>query len=725
MRGKTTSEMHDRSGNQSCIPDTPDGYMHDLGKSIAVTGFSGKTDRNDAQDMHDIGSCKIPNFVGAPEAAKLLECVPSTITRQCESGKFPGASKAMVNGIEAWQIPVASLPIHAQQKVKQEAAAALVARCASLGIEIPTTQTKKWLPAEYTAAWEAYERSGAVHKRRAEAALKVVRAFKELVDSGCSIGEAERAVISSSGVSRATLYRYRTAIEGHHRMNWLPFLSPRFKGGRPCAPFTEAAWEYIHGKYLNTSKTPLAVILEEARALALSKGWDIPSDDAVRARMAKEPKWIQTIGREGPKALEQSFPAIRKDYNALALHELWESDGRKADLFCIWPDGTLARPFIIVWREVRSRLVLGAKGYLNPSAYGVLAAFGQAMERTGVAPDFAKIDNGREYAAKSVTGGQSTRYRFNVVPGETPGIMTQVGTKAEWSPPGRGQDKPIESFWRFVADRCDKSPEFEGAYCGRNAVSKPEGFDRSKAIPIAVYSVKLAAVLEFFNNAHRHTGSGMNGRTPMEVYKELSAQTTRQAVDPAFFRLCKMGLASLKPSLKDSSYSLKMPGYGTLRYWSQAIAGQTQDVLSRKHSVYYDLENPKCPVSIYDGNKWLGDASLFEELPFRDVGGERAGEHVKAKNAAMKPMKAAVASIKAAGKLDPPALPAVACLTQLPSIQDVTVEGRRTNASDVRAVPSLPTTTQEEKERLAESERQRMEQMKITDPRRYRMLNEH
>lgn len=726
MSSKNPLEMADPPAKRSAISDIPKTYLADPTETRMNTGLGGEIGQGERQSvadpLADPPSAKIPEFVTPTKAVDLTGDSLTTVKRDCREGKYQGATKILVDGVEAWQIPISSLPIHARRKMAKEVTAALAAKAASLGPEIPTPEARQWLPAEYTTLWESYDRSGAVHKRRAEAAFAAVVAFADLVDNGRSNGEAERAVASQFGVSRATLYRYRNAIKGHPRCNWLPLLAPHYKGGRPCAPFTEEAYAYILGKHKNTSETQLTVVLEAARALAPSRGWEIPSYDAVLARLKKEPKWLDTLGRKGPKALEHSYPAVERDYTGLALHEYWESDGRRADVMCIWPDGTIARPFIIIFREVRSRLILSVKGYLNPSAAGVLAAFGQAMERTGVAPDNVKIDNGREYAAKSVTGGQKTRYRFHIMPGEQPGIMTKVSTKADWSQPERGQDKPAESWWNFLANRCDKAPEFEGGYVGRNTAAKPEGFDRSKAIPIAAYEAKLAAVLEFFNTQHRHRGSGMDGRTPMEVYKELAAQTVRAPVDPAHIRLCKMGQALIKPDSKDHSYSFKIPGHGVCRFWSKEIAGLPQEVLSRKHAVYYDLENPEKPVSIYDGHAWLGDAPLLERLPFNEEGGERAAAHVKAKNAAMKPQKDALKAIKAAAQPDQTALPGVTRLTKLPSIHEVTVEGRRKLPAENKTAPQQTPSTEEEEERLAELARLRKEQIRITDPRRYSIL---
>jgi len=721
MSRKKHEEMHDQSEDGSCISGMQIGLLHDPCENLEIARVSAKTGENDAEKMHGVGACNVSEFVTAPTAAKLIGCAPSTITRHCKAGKYEGAKKALVDGVEVWQIPIASLPEHAQSMLREKVKAAKREKVASLNLPVPLSQELKFSPAEYSIIWEAYERSGENHKRRAKAAQEALLTFKRLVEEGFSIGEAENEVASRHGVSKPTLWRYRQTTKGHPQMHWLPLLSPRYKGGRPPAEFTEAAYDFILGRALNSSETPLAVVFDEARRQASGNGWVIPSNDAIRYRLEKEPAWLKTAGCKGPKALERSYPAIKRDYTSLKLHEAWESDGRKSDVFCIWPDGTIARPFIIVWREVRSRLVLGVKGFLNPHAAAVLATFGQALARAGTAPDKAKLDNGPEYAGKSVTGGQSSRYRFKVVPGEQIGVMTMVGTAVEWSLPGRGQDKPIESFWRFIADRCDKAPEFEGAYCGRNPVVKPENFDRRNAIPVADYGEKLAATIEYFNTQHRHSGSGMGGRTALEVYTELNKQTVRDPVDPAHIRLCKMGSAAIKPAKVDASYTLTIPGYGVCRYWSKTIAELPADVLSRKHFVYYDLENPRAPVSIYDGEIWLDDAPQIEELPFLNAG-DGAAEHVKKKNAYMKPKMQAVKQAKTkanSGRLE--ALSPVTELGELPpAIGSVTINNqRKLHVTGKTTAGSAVQLSDEDAKELAELKRIQDEKKRRANPHLY------
>jgi hypothetical protein len=382
---------------------------------------------------------------------------------------------------------------------------------------------------------------------------------------------------------------------------------------------------------------------------------------------------------------------------------------------CRWPDGTIDRPYLVVWRELCTRMVLSVKGYVSENSAVVLASFGAAMALTGVAPDFAKIDNGRAYASKSVTGGQANRYRFTVVPDEQPGVMTRVGTTAWWSKPRRGQDKPVESFWGFFATRVDMHKDFEGAYVGNNPTAKPEDYARANAVPIEVYERRAAAFFEWFNTQHCHTGSGMNGRTPLEMYKELAAQTVREPVDPAHVRLCYMGFAEVKPSKVDASYTLKIPGFGVRRYWSEKIAGLPLETLSRKHAVYYDLNNPDRAVQVYDGHLWLDDAALLEDLPF--IGADdAAAAHTKGKHHFLRSQKQAVAQMKGQGS---PALPAPAGVTgrELPPVPGLSIVGRGKPQPEL--VERKPQFSDEDERELARLEAEQKEKRRRANPALY------
>jgi len=603
----------------------------------------------------------VPTAIPVKRVADLLGVNSATVRRRCINGKYPGAFKVTGKGGESWMVPIAALPQPAQQQFVRAFAADLAAG-ANLK-QKPFAEVA--MAGEYRTLWDAYERKPGSVKRMAEKALEALYAYQELRSTGLGAGYAKKAVASSHSVSAVTLWRYIKATEKHPQHHWLPLLCPKYRGGRGKAQFTPEAYAWILARYLTTSETKIAVLVKEARKEGASKGWVIPSDDTVAKRLREEPAWMELAGRKGERALERSFPTVERDYDSLRLHELWESDGRKADVWCRWPDGSVGRPFIIIWRDVRTRLVLSARGYRNPCAEIVLAAFGNAMERTGAVPENAKVDNGPEYASKSVTGGQKTRFRYHVKVGEPIGIMTHVGTKVRWSKPAQGRDKPIESFWNFVAEHCDKAKEFEGAYCGKDTASKPEDFAIKNAIPLEAYGAKLAAVLEYFNG-RPHTGKGMGGRSPVDVYKTLSAKTEVKLADPAHIRLCRMATALVKPESREASLSFSIEGYGVKRYWSETLADLPMHVRQRKLQVYYDPENPSAAVAVYDGETFICDAPAIDPIPFLEADGSKTGAHMKEKAEYLKPRRDAVKVAKGVGVTALPNLRGSAELSHLP-----------------------------------------------------------
>jgi putative transposase len=586
------------------------------------------------------------SFAAVPKVAALLGCSVRTVTRSCAGGKYPGAFKATTNGGEGWMVPIAALPLSAQRQLAKEFSAELAART---GMELGQPAVSV-LEGEYRTLWDSYEQRPTTVKQRAEKALTALDAYMQLRASGLGIPMAEQAIAESHGVSRVTLWRYIKATEKHPRQHWLPLLAPRYHGGRGRAEFSPDAYEWLLARYLNTSQTKVAVLIKELRDEAPKRGWVVPGDDTIMRRLKEEPAWKVVGGRLGMKALERSFPAVERSFSSLRLHELWESDGRRADVWCRWPDGSVARPFIIIWREVRTRLVLAVRGCLHPTADVVVQAFGNAMERAQAIPENAKLDNGHEYASKLVTGGQKSRYRYKVKVGEPVGIMTLVGTEAKWSKPAYGQDKPIESFWNIVANYCDQAAEFQGAYCGKDSKSKPEDFDPKRAIPLEAYQAKLANVLQFFNG-RPHSGEGMDKRSPLDVYGELLDAAKVKRPNPAHVRLYKMGVAMIKMDKREFSLKLTIDGYGPIRYEHPALAELPQSARDRKLQVYYEPDDPTASVAVYDGGEFICDATPMDRLPFIEGSGELTSARAEKKAAWVKPKKAAIKQAKEAGQI--------------------------------------------------------------------------
>lgn len=620
----------------------------------------------------------------------------STVTRKIAAGGYQGR-RVGGDGRAPWQVRLASLSEATQQAYASNLARELrdEARSVLAAVEAPDAAADQTLSEEdYRLIWERYERQSETIKSRARHALDVVCAFVKLQSQGMPVKLIDAALQSQYGTSSATVWRYRKAVEGHPRPHWEALLSPQYVGGGKEAPFSDEAYAWILARFLSTSEPNAKSIIRDARKLAEQQGWSIPTNKTVLRRLSKEPAWLTIAGRQGGKALERSYPTVDRDYSALRVHQRWQSDGRRADVFCRWPDGSTGRPFIVVWMDERSRVVLSVKGYRDPCLELTLSSFRLAVQLSGRVPESAKLDNGREYSAKAVTGGQSRRYRFKVIPDEQTGALTRMGTLVDWSPPGKGRDKLIESFWNVIAEQCDKSPDFEGAYCGKDPVSKPDNFDATRhAVPLEDYARKLADACDAYNRTEGHRGHGMEYRSPLQVYGDLLHESRAKAPDPAHLRQLLMGATVLKLDRNDASLRLKIEGYGVCRFDSPALRDLPLTTrYNSRFQVYFDPENPNTPVAVYDRkDQFICEAEPLARIPVIETGDRPASTaHAKARGAYVKKAKGAVKAIRNAA---PALLPSLsdACLPPLP-LSDGRSHPVDIEAPKAKPEPSVPSS---------------------------------
>ena len=594
-----------------------------------------------------------PLILTSQAASIWLEKPDSSIRRACRAGKYPGAIK----GADGWAIPLIALPVAVQQRYIE---AQYPAQITAPPVILPALVDKPLLDAD--ALHLAYRRAPLKSKERADKLAAAVADFADLREAGGSKGNAAAQIKAVYQVDNATLWRARLQIEGQPRELWTALLLPRYKGRTKEAELTPDAWDWIKSHYLNTSETPACVVIKEAKKEGRARGWVFPSDKTITRKINSLPATQYLLGRKGANAFDATFPAAERDYLSYALHDTWVSDGRNFDVFCLWPDGTIARPFIVAWVEMRTRKILGVRGGIHPNSTLTLAAFHSALKNTQIKPQRALLDNGREYAAKSVTGGQKIRYRFHIKEDDPIGALTRMGVIADWSRPYRGQEKPIESFWKWVAYQFDKLPMFQGAYCGKDTASKPSDFNaQNNAIPIAIFSAKLAEILEAFNSEHKHRGHGMNGKSPQQVYDELiQAEPLKEWPRPSAedMRLLQLEQRVLTLNNKDACIRFKLPGYGEIRFWCDTLADLPMKARAKKYNIYHNSAMPDSPVLVYDGLRFVCEAPNIGLIGSK----EAAAQHCINKAAFKKPRAAGFKALKQAAPvcLPAPAAPAFA-----------------------------------------------------------------
>lgn len=459
---------------------------------------------------------------------------------------------------------------------------------------------------EREARHAAFSRLKTPKQLEAKRRLESVHLFRSFDGSDVSILERYAAAARKADASVSTVRNWVGKCKNLDRGDWLIALAPEHKGWVLDTEISAAAYDWIKTEYFKLSQPALLPICRRAASLASEQSWVLPSYHTVKRLIEREPLWFHAMMREGKEALERLYPTQRRDYRSLRLHQVWVCDGRKADVFCRWEDGTIGRPIVIVWQEVRSRTILAFRIARTESADSIRLAFKAAAERCHVIPESVLLDNSRAFASKLLTGGAPNRFRFKIKEEDVPGILTLLGIEVIWALPYSGRSKPIESFFRQFAEA---EKRFDGAYCGNTPDARPEDCDSSKAVPIEQYRKLLDGTLAEYD-ARPHRGDSMDSRSPREVYALLLPQCAQRQPTREQLRLCLLAAERVKLD-RDTGAVRLMDN----RYWSEPLAELPRD---RDYIARFNPEDATDPVAVYDGERFICEAPIRERRGFRN-----------------------------------------------------------------------------------------------------------
>ncbi len=597
-------------------------------------------------------------LVSVADAAALLSVTDRAIRKAIAKGSYK-AVKALDNGHYQHRIHLSSLPEQVQarywiQQIKtvpaSERRAALLsqntselvqrkaARLAGIKRRDEKLSPLPWTQEEFEAKGDAFSRMPGGVQNEAKRRMLILVGFVDDIINNPRLGSLRSEFVNrfakEHGTSKTALYEWHSKVKHLERHQWLYALAPDWgTAGRTRAEISEEIWQFILNEWGTTSQPALKPIYRRARAIAEKNGFTLPSYDAVKKKVANLPGASKVFLREGEKALADLYPPQERDYSDIGLHEIWNSDGRMVDVHCRWPDGTVSRPIIVAWMDIRSRLIAGWEYGKSESALLVRQSFSNALHRTRVVPAKAYLDNGKAYASKQMTGGQATRNRFKINPEDIDGVLTLVGTKVTWAKPYNGRAKPIESFWRTGA-QVDKRSEFVGAYTGKDPTERPDEHDIANAVPVELHMAAFAEEVEAYNR-REHRGDAMNGRSPMQVCEDLMQNTVLRQPTAQQLKCCLMAAESVK---LDRNFAVRVLGN---RYWSEGLAAL---VSKGPYTVRYDPNDATQPVHLFDGDKFLMMVPLIAKTGFMD--GEAKQTHARAQSTFKKAEKLKVKSLR-------------------------------------------------------------------------------
>lgn len=489
-------------------------------------------------------------------------------------------------------------------------------------------------------AWSWFESLPAPVQDKARMRLDAIQRVEALVAHGDSKQRIVHLVGNSLGIPARTIWGWFALIDGVRPDDRLPYLAPRHRAAPARAAQVHCDpdwWDTLKSDYLRPAKRSFAVCYRAACKLAEAKGWVTLPERTARRRFEDEvSRFTITLCRDGLDALKRLYPPQVRDKSALRPLEVVNADFHKFDVFVEWPrergqteDPYIGRPQMVAFQDVYSGRILSWRIDQTPNALAVQLAAGDMIEAWGI-PEHVLLDNGREFAAKSLTGGAPTRFRFKVREDDVPGLFVSLGCDIHWATPYAGQSKPIERAFRDMCDAIAKDPRFDGAYTGNSPMAKPEDYG-SRAVPLEQFLAVLADGIEEHNTRANRRSEVAMGRSFAEVFDEAYATAPIRKATEAQRRLWLLGAEKLRADARTGV--VRFMGNEYWDGWMGEIAGQP--LIAR-----FDPADLWSGLHLYTAeNVYLGHAPAKAKVGFLDM--EEARAHAKARRDWMNAEKAA------------------------------------------------------------------------------------
>jgi putative transposase len=483
--------------------------------------------------------------------------------------------------------------------------------------------------------WAWYEALPQTVKAKAEARLLVIQKVEALEPA---IGRflAVEQVARMEGAGARTIWSWFQMIEGIAAHDRLAYLAPRNRAAekRPrakeCSP---EFFEVLKSDFLRLEAPPFTDCYRRATRIAKEQGLDTLPERTMRRHLdAQVSRVTQVLARQGVDAVKRLFPAQTRDKTCLQALQAVNADFHKFDVFVRWPGqaAMITRPQMVAFQDIYSGRILAWRIDQTPNSTAVMLCAGDMIEAWGI-PEHVLLDNGREFAAKAITGGAATRFRFKVKEDDIPGLFTALGCTIHWATPYSGQSKPIERAFRDMCQSIAKDPRLAGAYTGNTIDAKPENYG-SRAVELEEFLKVVSEGIEEHNARENRRSEVAFGRSFNAVFDESYATAPIRKATEAQRRLWLLGAEGLRADSK--SGMIRFQGNEFWEPWLTEFAGA-------RVVVRFDPADLWSGVHVYaqDG-AYLGHAECRLKVGFFDM--DEARIHARARAAWLKAQKAEV-----------------------------------------------------------------------------------
>lgn len=334
----------------------------------------------------------------------------------------------------------------------------------------------------------------------------------------------------------ATLYRWHEMYRSGGAAALAPCYGERSKRKDREKKITKRLEAEFKALYLDENQPTIAECYKKLKHKAEAEGWPEAANfpcERTFARLASSiPLNVLTLRREGEKVYKDKCePSMLRDYTSLKSNDIWVGDHHQFDVAVLGPDGKVCFPWLTAWMDVRSRNLRGWHISLNPNSDTVLLAFHHAVERSDHnLPWKIYIDNGKDYRCVDIAGGRKS-VRVTLDPARITPVMSLLEIGVTYSKPYNAQAKPIERTFRTVKEQFSR---LFISYRGGNVLERPERLadvlkNPEGLITIDEFKKRFAEWVDAEYNENCHSGQGMDGRCPREVYNSLLTAVRRAA----------------------------------------------------------------------------------------------------------------------------------------------------------------------------------------------------
>ncbi|MEL7180422.1 MAG: transposase domain-containing protein [Pseudomonadota bacterium] len=473
-------------------------------------------------------------------------------------------------------------------------------------------------------AWTWFDQLPERPKSEARRRLKIIQLVEAFEAGGSTRNLAVTDAAHQSDVSARTIWNWLDLVSGVRVDDRLPYLTPRHRTGqrsKRAAEINPRFAELLKADYLRPEQPSFKSVYDRCVRIAKAEGLDtVPLHTAQRWLKRTISPTAMVYARKGYDALKRMRPSQTRDKTAMHALEGVNGDFHRFDVFVRFPassDGQpeeVARPQMCAFQDIYSGMILSHRLDRTPNSHCVQLTIGDMIEEWGI-PEHVLLDNGREFAAKLITGGSKTRYRFKVKEDDPSGLLTSLGCEIHWALPYSGQSKPIERAFRDMCDRIAKHPAFAGAYTGNRPDAQPENYGET-AVPLAVFKAILDEEIVAHNARPDRRSEVAYGRSFEDVFRESYSNAPIRKATAEQRRLWLMGAEGIKANSTNGQIN-----FMGNRYWAEWMS----DIAGQKVVARFDRQALWEGIHVYStADAYLGFAPCLVKAGFFDMDDARA-----------------------------------------------------------------------------------------------------